>query len=102
MKVTLIIGIIFSLSLLTGSVWAADYSANTTEELNAMRGTMRNAPDVERKAFVGEWQNRLQVMTPEEREKYMGRPTNAPADGKGYRNNAPGERTLGFGRGRKR
>ena len=102
MKVTLIIGMILSLSLLTGSLWAADYSSKTTEELNAMRGTMRNAPVEERNAFVAEWQKRLQVMTQEEQEKYMGRPTNAPADGKGYRNNAPGNRANGYGRGRKR
>ena len=67
-----------------------------------MRGTMRNAPIEERKAFVAEWQKSLQLMTPEERGKYMGRPTNAPADGKGYRNNAPEGGGFGFGVWRKR
>ena len=94
MKVILIIGMILSLSLLTGSVWAADYSAKTVEELNALRGTMRNAPVEERQAFVAEWQKRFQLMTPEEQQKYMGRPANAPADGQGYRNNVPG--SLGY------
>lgn len=93
---------IFILSLLTATVWAVDYSNKTTEELNAMRGTMRNAPIEERNVFVAEWQKRLQLMTSEERQKYMGRPANAPADGKGYRNNAPGDRAFGFGLGRNR
>jgi len=95
-----IFGMILGFLLLTGSVWAVDYSTKTTEELNAMRGTMRNAPVEEREAFMTEWQNRFQSMTPEERQKYMGRPQNAPADGKGYRHNAPSGNGHGKGRGR--
>ena len=94
---------IIGLSLFAGPVWAIDYSAKTTEELNAVRGTMRNAPPIEREAFIAEWQKRLQVMTPEELQKYSTRPKDAPADGKGSRNNAPpGGKGLGPGAGLRR
>ena len=86
--------------LLAGSVWAVDYSTKTTEELNTLRGTMRYAPFEDRNAFVTEWQKRLHLMNPEERQKYSGRPQNAPADGKGNRYNEPAG--YGYGRGRRR
>lgn len=105
MKVTLSILLmsILGLSLFAGPVWAIDYSAKTTEELSAMRGTMRTAPPIEREAFIVEWQKRLQAMTPAELQKYSFRPKNALADGKGFRNNAPPDgKGLGRGAGRRR
>ena len=104
MKVKLsILFIILGLLLFAGPAWCIDYSAKTTEELNAMRGTMRTAPAEEREAFIAEWQKRLRAMTPEERLKYSSRPKDAPADGKGYRYNAPsGGKGLGRGIGRRR
>jgi len=75
-----------SVLFLGGTVWATtDYSQYTTEELSKMRGTMRNASEEEREAFREEWQKRMQQMSPEERQKYVGPPANAPRDGQGYR-----------------
>ena len=96
-KLSSMFGMILGLLLMAGAAWCVDYSDKTTEEMNAMRGTMRSAPLEERKAFVAEWQKRLREMSPEERQKYLGRPANAPADGKGYRNNAPAGRGYGLG-----
>lgn len=75
-------------SLLTTTMaWAAtDYSAMTNEELAAKRGSMKQATVEERNAFQNEWQNRVQKMSPEERQKAMGQPENAPRDGSGQKN----------------
>ena len=62
---------------------SADYSNMSNEELNNVRGTMRNADEAERNAFRTEWQQRAQNMSAEERQQYSGRPANAPADGSG-------------------
>ena len=72
--------------------WGADFSTYTTGELAAMRGTLRDAAPEERTAFREEWQKRIQSMTAEERQQYMGRPANARADGSGYRTNGSGRR----------
>jgi hypothetical protein len=74
---------LLGLSLMATPVLAADYSSMTTEELSSLRGTMRNATQEEHSAFQQEWQSRMQQMTPDERQKYMGRPDNAPRDGSG-------------------
>lgn len=60
---------------------AADYGSMTTEELNALRGTMFNATEQERNAFRAEWQSRVREMTPEEHSQYMGK-GNGPGKGK--------------------
>ncbi|GBC61363.1 hypothetical protein DENIS_2323 [Desulfonema ishimotonii] len=57
--------------------WAADYSAMSTEELAALRGTLCDVSAEEREAFHQEWLSRLSQMTPEERQEYAGRPDNA-------------------------
>ncbi len=74
-------------SLLTATMaWAAaDYSAMTNEELAAQRGSMKQATVEERNAFQNEWQNRVQKMSPEEKQKAMGQPENAPRDGSGQK-----------------
>ncbi|MHB8148554.1 MAG: DUF1104 domain-containing protein [Desulfobulbia bacterium] len=75
-------------SLLTATMaWAAtDYSAMTNEELAAKRGSMKQSTVEERNAFQNEWQNRVQKMSPEERQKAVGQPENAPRDGSGQKN----------------
>ncbi|MBU3937414.1 MAG: hypothetical protein KJ555_11470 [Proteobacteria bacterium] len=75
-------------SLLTATMaWAAtDYTAMTNEELAAQRGSMKQSTVEERSAFQNEWQNRVQKMSPEEKQKAMGQPENAPRDGSGQKN----------------
>jgi len=75
--------LVLVVGLLSFSVLAADYTSMSTAELAALRGTMRDATSEEVSAFRTEWQSRLQHMTLEERQAYMGRPDNAPADGQG-------------------
>ncbi|MFA7384058.1 MAG: DUF1104 domain-containing protein [Desulfurivibrionaceae bacterium] len=69
-------------SLLTATMaWAAtDYHAMSNEELAAKRGSMKEATVEERNAFQNEWQSRVQKMSPEERQKAVGQPENAPRD----------------------
>jgi hypothetical protein len=64
---------------------ATDYSAMTNEELAAKRGSMKQSTVEERNAFQNEWQNRVQKMSPEERQKAVGQPENAPRDGSGQK-----------------
>ncbi|MBC8209321.1 DUF1104 domain-containing protein [Methanococcoides sp. SA1] len=72
------------LALLASPVWSApDYSAMSNDEMAAMRGNMRDVSAEERASFQSEWQSRIQQMSPEERQKAVGRPDNAPADGTG-------------------
>ncbi|MBN2653995.1 MAG: DUF1104 domain-containing protein [Nitrospirae bacterium] len=79
------------------ALFAADYSTMSTEELASMRGKMQNATVQERSAFQNEWQKRVQTMSAEDRQKYLGRPQGA---GQGA---APGSRgankpgSKGFG-----
>lgn len=51
------------------ALWATDFSQMSTEELMSMRGTVSLD---ERPAFQQEMQKRMQTLTPEERQKYMG------------------------------
>ena len=64
---------------------ATDYSAMTNEELAAKRGSMKETTVEERNAFQNEWQKRVQQMSPEERQKAVGQPENAPRDGSGQK-----------------
>ena len=82
------ISTILASALLTSTMaWAAtDYSAMTTEELAAKRGSMKQSTMEERNAFQNEWRNRVQKMTQEEKQKFMGQPENAPRDGSGQKN----------------
>ncbi len=90
-----------SLLTLSSMVMAADYSRYSTEELAAMRGTLRNLSAEEREAFRTEWQKRLQQMSPEERATYtrgngagMG---SGSCSGQGYGQGLG----KGYGRGRR-
>lgn len=74
---TVFFGAIFGVSILASFAFAANYSNISTEELSKMRGTMQNATVEERNAFQNEWQKRIQNMTQEEKQKYIGKPENA-------------------------
>lgn len=78
---------------------ATDYSAMTNEELAAKRGSMKQSTMEERNAFQNEWQNRVQKMSPEERQKTMGQPENAPRDGSGQKNGQGQGKGSGSGGG---
>lgn len=81
--------LILALALLAIPVLAAaedtDYSSYSTEELAAMRGTLRDATVEERTLFQTEWQSRVLEMDETTRLEYSGRPANALADGTGVR-----------------
>ena len=89
LKTMSIIGLVFTLAVVIIPAWGADFGTYTNEELASMRGTMKDASPEDRAALRKEWQNRQQSMTVEERQKHIGRPENAPADGSRYRTNAP-------------
>ncbi len=72
MKNLLILTLLFATILTTGIAFATDFGQHSTEELADMRGTMQNATVEERNAFRTEWQKRIQNMTQEERQKYLG------------------------------
>ncbi len=61
------------LVLVAGAAWAVDYSKMSNDELSGVRGTIYNTSQEEWNAFRTEWWKRLSQMTPEERQKYMGR-----------------------------
>ena len=50
--------------------WATDYSTFSTDELMAMRGTLRDAPAEEREQFRTEVHKRIQQMSQEELATY--------------------------------
>lgn len=86
-KTMLRISTILAGSLLSATLAfaATDYSAMTNEELAAKRGSMKQSTMEERNAFQNEWQNRVQKMSPEEKQKAMGQPENALRDGSGQK-----------------
>ena len=96
--------LVLALAILSGNTFAADYSQYTTEKLSDMRGTLQDASEEERDAFRAEWQKRVQDMTPEERQKYVGRPDNAQCQPGSDRmqgsGNAQGRGGYGKGMGR--
>lgn len=104
MRRNLIIILVLGLGILAGNAFAEDYSQYATEELASMRGTLQDASQEERDAFRAEWQKRVQDMTPEERQKYTGRPDNAQcqpsADRMQGSGNAQGRGGYGKGAGR--
>ena len=90
-------GAIIGSILLISTVFAVDYSTMSTEELARLKGTMQNATVEERNAFRQEWQKRIQNMTQEERQKYLGNPQGA---GQGQMQKGSGTAPCGAGRGR--
>ncbi|MCX5717073.1 MAG: DUF1104 domain-containing protein [Nitrospirae bacterium] len=98
MKVTRsLIGGIIGLAMLAMSAFAVDYSTMTTEELAKLRGKMQNVTVEERNAFQNEWQKRIQTMTQEDNQKYLGKPGIA---GQGSMMQQKG--SIGGGRGGRR
>lgn len=81
--------LILTLALLSTSALAADeftdYSSYSTDELAAMRGTLRDATVEERTLFQTEWQSRVLEMDEATQLEFSGRPDNALADGTGVR-----------------
>ncbi|MEJ2499174.1 MAG: DUF1104 domain-containing protein [Sulfurovaceae bacterium] len=73
------------------ALWATDFSQMSTEELMNMRGTVSLD---ERPAFQQEMQKRMQTLTPEERQKYMG-----AGQGKGMGNGMGQGKGMGNGMG---
>jgi hypothetical protein len=59
-----------ALALVPAASWATDYSSYSTDDLMAMRGTLRNAPAEEREQFQTEVHKRVQQMSPEELAEY--------------------------------
>lgn len=72
---------------------AADYQSMTTQELSALRGTMSSATQADRDAFRAEWLQRVEKMSPQEKEALL---TSGPGRGKGNRSGSG----LGDGSGR--
>lgn len=62
-----------ALMLVATAAWAVDYSKMSNDELGMARGNMYNANQEEWNAFHTEWWKRLSQMSPEERQKYMGK-----------------------------
>ncbi len=73
----------------------ADYQTMTTKELSELRGTMYNAAQEERDAFRAEWRRRIDQMTADEKQLYLG-----PGAGRGKGNRSGDGLGDGSGRGR--
>lgn len=96
---------LIAIVFLSAPVMSADYdfAAMSVDELNQLRGTMRDIPADQQEAFRAEWQKRLQTMNAEDRAKYRGKPDNAARDGEGMRNQyrKQNRQQRGMGNGKK-
>ena len=81
-KLSSVVLVFVSLMWMSGMVQATDYSTLSTEELSRLRGSFATASQEERTAFHTEWQKRLNVMSPEELQRYTG-PGKGPGRGQG-------------------
>ena len=81
--------------LLPGIGFCAEYREMTTQELSELRGTMYNASQEERDAFRAEWRKRIDQMTAEEKQQYLG-----AGGGRGQGNRSGDGLGDGTGRGR--
>ena len=73
----------------------SSFKSMTTEELSRLRGTMYKVTQEERDAFRDEWKKRIDQMSPEEKQQYLGA---GGGRGKGNRSDVG----LGDGTGRGR
>lgn len=89
---TLIVSIVFLL-VLPVSALCTDYKSMTTQQLSELRGTMYNASQEQRDLFRDEWRKRINEMTPEEKQQFLGA---GGGRGKGNRSSDG----LGDGKGR--
>lgn len=83
------------LLLLPAMGLSAEYQSMSTKDLSELRGTMYNASQEERDAFRTEWRKRMDQMTPEEKEQYLG-----AGGGRGKGNRTGDGLGDGTGRGR--
>ena len=97
-RIPLII-VMLAFAIVSTNAFGVDYSQYTTEELNNMRGTLEDASPEEREALRAEWQERLQGMTPEERQQYSGTPDDAQCQPDGGRMEGRGKGKGGGGYG---
>ena len=93
--------IMLALVLFSANGWATDYSRMSNEELAALRGTMQKASPEDHDAFRAEWRSRLQNMSAEEQQKFLGHPPSTTNYQSGPRyqehsGNGPGD---GYGTG---
>ena len=95
-KMVLVLG---SLVIFAVPAMATDYSAMSTDELNAMRGTLQGVSEQERAAFRAEWQKRVSDMTPEELEQNL---SQQKGQRKGAGQNIRQNRGKGMGKGKGR
>ncbi|MDP3300759.1 MAG: DUF1104 domain-containing protein [Sulfuricurvum sp.] len=85
-------------ALLSITTFAADYSAMTMTEMQALRG---NVPTEDRAAFQSEMQTRVQAMTQEERQSMqtsMRQSKSGPQDGSGSKMRKGGSSGSGMQR----
>jgi hypothetical protein len=83
------------LIILPGVGLCTEYHEMTTQELSQLRGTMYNASQEERDAFRAEWRKRIDQMSDEEKQQYLG-----AGGGRGQGNRAGDGLGDGTGRGR--
>ena len=63
--------VMLALISVSPSVWAIDYKTMSTEDLRNLRGTMQSASQIERHAYNNEMLDRLEQMTPAQRQDFM-------------------------------
>lgn len=79
------ISILFSLIIIPGQVFSADYSQMSTSELTRLRATIGDATSEDQEAFRMEWQKRVANPETGEQKRYQNR--NRTASGAGEGNN---------------
>ena len=89
------IAVFMFLAFMPFNVNAQDYQSMSTEELSNLRGTMYRVSQEEKDAFRAEWTKRLQAMSAEEKQKYLG-----PGQGRGKGNRLGVGLGDGSGRGK--
>lgn len=92
-----------ALCVLTGGsvMAAADYTSMSNEDLSKIRGTLQTATETERQSFRSEWQKRIGEMSPEDRQKYMGKPKGAKQMGRKQAGARQADGRQGGGKGRR-
>ena len=94
-KIKAIVAATCLLLVLPSMGMCTDFNSMTTEELSALRGTMYNAPQEERDEFRAVWRKRIDQMSADEKEKFLG-----PGGGRGKGSRSGDGLGDGSGRGR--
>jgi hypothetical protein len=96
MSKQIIIGsIILTLSLISFSAFATDYSSMETSELASLRGTMCNATPEDQEAFRTEWQLRVSGDNSGTAKMHQNRSKNRTGSGNGNQYKASGTECKG-------